>query len=312
MQNTLKTGIVSSLQNWTSTQLHFQTDRLENLEQAVNSVLETNENISKALSNGIAVWKRDYVNNFQEMTTSMYNNVSEILSTSQVLVRKSTSQSAAMVKGLLSPNQCSRGMVTVTPWASYPYTVIRPSNDSVLTKPYLCDTMTDQGGWIVIQRRTNADVDFYRGWEDFKNGFGDIRGNFWLGNENIHRITTSGHYELRVELVYQGKSAYARYGHFSIDDEANKYAISVSEYSGTAGDSMGYHNGHPFGTNDRDNDNHATLNCATRHNGGWWYNTCCRANLNGKWQAGDWRGPLWYQLSGNLPVSYTEMKVRKL
>ncbi|GFR92132.1 ficolin-1 [Elysia marginata] len=210
VRNTLITGIVSSLQNWTRTQPHFQTDRLENLEQAVNSVLETNENISKALSDDIAVWKRDYVNNFQEMTTNLYNNVSEILSTSQDLVTRSTSQSIAMVKGLLSPNQCSRGMVTVTPWASYPYTVIRPSNDSVLTEPYLCDTMTDQGGWIVIQRRTNADVDFYRGWEDFKNGFGDIRGNFWLGNENIHRITTSGHYELRVELVYQEKSAYAR------------------------------------------------------------------------------------------------------
>ncbi|GFS14205.1 BDR-repeat family protein [Elysia marginata] len=104
MQNTLITGIVSSLQNWTRTQLHFQTDRLENLEQAVNSVLETNKNISKALSDDFAVWKRDYVNSFQEMTTNMYNNVSKILSTSEDLVTRSTVTFRLVTKPINTPS----------------------------------------------------------------------------------------------------------------------------------------------------------------------------------------------------------------
>lgn len=49
-------------------------------------------------------------------------------------------------------------------------------------------------GWTVVQRRTNGTVDFYRGWDDYRNGFGDLRGEFWLGNEKIHQLTNQGQY----------------------------------------------------------------------------------------------------------------------
>jgi hypothetical protein len=49
-------------------------------------------------------------------------------------------------------------------------------------------------GWTVIQQRINGTVDFYRGWKDYKNGFGDLRTEFWLGNEKIHQITNQGQY----------------------------------------------------------------------------------------------------------------------
>lgn len=49
-------------------------------------------------------------------------------------------------------------------------------------------------GWTVIQRRINGTVDFYRGWNDYKNGFGDLLTEFWLGNEKIHQLTSQGQY----------------------------------------------------------------------------------------------------------------------
>lgn len=48
------------------------------------------------------------------------------------------------------------------------------------------------------------------------------------------------------------------------------------------GDSLSYHQGRPFSTEDRDNDI-AVTNCAMSYKGAWWYKNCHRANLNGKY-----------------------------
>jgi len=42
---------------------------------------------------------------------------------------------------------------------------------------------------------------FNRNWHDYKYGFGNPDQEVWLGNENIHLVTNSEDYELKVELV---------------------------------------------------------------------------------------------------------------
>ena len=103
----------------------------------------------------------------------------------------------------------------------------------------LCDTTTDGGGWTVFQRRLNGSLDFYRGWESYKNGFGDLNGEFWLGNDNLHRLTAADDVILRVDLEdFDGNTAYAEYTTLKVANEADKYRILVEGYRGTAGDSM--------------------------------------------------------------------------
>ena len=103
----------------------------------------------------------------------------------------------------------------------------------------LCDMTTEGGGWTVFQKRLDGSVNFYRGWESYKNGFGNLSGEFWLGNDNIHRLTDSDDVMLRVDLQdFEGNITYAEYTTFKVADEADKYRLLIGGYKGTAGDSM--------------------------------------------------------------------------
>ena len=97
----------------------------------------------------------------------------------------------------------------------------------------------DGGGWTVLQKLLDGSVDFYLGWESYKNGFGNFSGEFWLRNDNLHRLIAADDVMLRVDLKdFEGNVAYAEYTTFKMADEAAKYQVSIGGYSGTAGDSM--------------------------------------------------------------------------
>ena len=171
---------------------------------------------------------------------------------------------------------------------------------------------TDGGGWAVFQRRQDGSQDFYLDWNEYKTGFGNLTGEFWLGLDKIHRLTASRANELRVELGdWDGHRAYAKYGTFSVGDEQSLYVLSVGSYSGTAGDSLNHHNDMKFSTKDNDHDLRAR-NCAEQHTGAWWYKACHASNLNGQYlgNATHVRGVRWGAYRGALSLQFTEMKLR--
>ena len=106
----------------------------------------------------------------------------------------------------------------------------------------LCDMTTDGGGWTVFQRRMDGSVHFYRDWKSYKEGFGSLSGEFWLGNDNLHRLTNANDVMLRVDLEdFEGSITFAEYNTFKVAHEADYYRLTLEEYSGTAGDSFTYH-----------------------------------------------------------------------
>ncbi|XP_062609819.1 ficolin-2-like [Saccostrea cucullata] len=154
---------------------------------------------------------------------------------------------------------------------------------TIASKPKFvyCDMTTEGGGWTAIQRRQDGSTDFYRTWSEYKQGFGDPSKNYWIGNDAIYELTKNKDQELRVELQrFNGDTAYAQYSTFYVGDEGSKYKFTVSGYSGTAGDSLDYHNGMKFTTKDQDNDGNSG-HCAVSYHGAWWYNNCHHSNLNG-------------------------------
>ena len=93
---------------------------------------------------------------------------------------------------------------------------------------------TSGGGWTVIQRRLDGSADFHRVWQDYKNGFGHLDGEFWLGLEQIRALTATKFNQLRIDLEdFSGNTRYAIYQNVSVADEAYKYRLSIGPYSGT-------------------------------------------------------------------------------
>ena len=190
---------------------------------------------------------------------------------------------------------------------------IQPDNHQPAFQVY-CDMETDGGGWTVFQRRMDGSVDFYRYWTDYQQGFGNLSGEFWLGLDKIHRLTSTPT-ELRVDLQdFEGNSAYAHYTTFSVGDSLSKYNLTVSGYSGTAGDSLAFQNQAQFSTRDQDNDV-CSCNCAQTYKGAWWYGNCHHSNLNGLYHGGPHSsfadGVNWYAWKRHYySLKFTEMKVR--
>ena len=115
--------------------------------------------------------------------------------------------------------------------------MVYPDNEEPIK--VLCDMTTEGGGWTVFQRRMDGSVDFYLGWEDYRMGFGNLNGEFWLGNDNLHRLTANSDLMLRVDLVdYDGVRKYAEYTTFSIADVNDNYRLTIDGYNGITGDSM--------------------------------------------------------------------------
>ena len=172
---------------------------------------------------------------------------------------------------------------------------------------------TDGGGWTVFQRRQDGSVDFHRGWNDYKSGFGQLTAEFWLGNDKIHRLTAARPSSLRVELKdWNGVRVYAKYGTFNVGDEQAQYRLELGSYSGTAGDSLTYHNNLAFTTKDRDNDRHGG-NCAEIFSTGtWWFYGCGYSWLNAKYLGEKHinEGIRWYHFREPLSLKFTEMKLR--
>ncbi|XP_075691098.1 ficolin-1-like isoform X2 [Rhinoderma darwinii] len=168
----------------------------------------------------------------------------------------------------------------------------------------------------VFQRRYDGSVDFLRDWASYKMGFGSRLSEFWLGNDNIHEITSSGTWELRIDLQdFDTFNYFATYQAFKVMGETEKYKLVLGGFiSGNAGDSLSYQNWTMFSTLDQDNDPDPR-SCVELYKGAWWYNQCHQSNLNGMYLPGKHEsfadGINWNSGKGyNYSYKRSEMKIR--
>ncbi|CAC5359055.1 ANGPT1 [Mytilus coruscus] len=163
--------------------------------------------------------------------------------------------------------------------------IIHPNQHTSMAA--FCDMDYEKGGWTIVQRRFDGKESFDRDWNAYKRGFGKPSGEYWIGNDNLHAILSERKYKVRFILVdVSGNSAYAEYSNFYIGNEDSNYALSISNYSGNAGDGATDYTGTSlhgmvFSTKDKDNDLYEK-NCAIHKCSGWWHRACTVGNINGK------------------------------
>ena len=187
-----------------------------------------------------------------------------------------------------------------------------------------CDMSLGTGddGWTVIQRRaplgaaTNDYIGAWnRSWYDYKSGFGDLHGNFWLGLHNIRRILLSpgiqssqSTFDLYIGMETNHPNSPLRrcayYHDFNIGPEEEDFKLTLGSFDRTEAanfcgsanamntlDQLTPHSNNMFSTYDHDVDGHSTTNCAASHGGGWWFKNCYDSHLNGAYNNGiKWEG----------------------
>ncbi|XP_075687074.1 microfibril-associated glycoprotein 4-like [Rhinoderma darwinii] len=174
--------------------------------------------------------------------------------------------------------------------------LIYPGGARAPALPVYCD-MTGAGGpWTVFQKRFDGGVDFYRGWDDYKSGFGRASGEYWLGLQNIFLLTQKKTYTLRIDLEdFDNETRHVTYDPFSlsplaVNPDEDGYKLHIDGFkegdpTRPAGNSLHGHNQLKFSTHDHDRDTYIG-NCAVMYHGAFWYNQCHGTNLNGKYQLG--------------------------
>lgn len=134
--------------------------------------------------------------------------------------------------------------------------------------------------------RNISSVDFYQNWNGYKNGFGEMSSDHWLGLEKIHLITMSGEYDLTVVMKVNNIYHRQYYKRMRVADEANNYrmtfSVSRTPVKQPLGDCLSPLNGSSFSTFDRDNDNMPSGSCAVDYQSGWWFDACADCNPTGR------------------------------
>ena len=165
------------------------------------------------------------------------------------------------------------------------------------------------GQHIVVQRRSFPfDMSFNRTWDEYKNGFGDLNGEFWLGLEKLYRILNQPYvrYSVRIETWSEsGNLWFEEFENFYIGDENEQYEIKSTGSHGNLNFQSYFNYGGKFFTHDKD----SNAKCGFLNNG-FWYSM----RFSGVYECSR------LLLNANVPIAYntpgtkvsTELKIRPI
>ncbi|KAK3798485.1 hypothetical protein RRG08_051467, partial [Elysia crispata] len=79
------------------------------------------------------------------------------------------------------------------------------------------------------ERRVNGKENFYCKWRSYVEGFGDLGSDHWLGLEAIHILTNSGHADLVIWVLDNGKYYNLDVSGFKVKDAKHFYQMTYDK-----------------------------------------------------------------------------------
>jgi hypothetical protein len=67
-----------------------------------------------------------------------------------------------------------------------------------------------------------------------------------------------------------------------------------------------------FSTHDKEQDKHATLNCASHYTGAWWYNNCAVSDLNRYNNGAAGKGAIYWNSFATNNIKSVQMAIRPI
>nr|XP_039249834.1 protein scabrous-like [Styela clava] len=278
--------------------LRHQQQRMSNVTRAVLKIAEDNEAITTTTSHYFTLINSQakVINDQNETITKLamiaanqgdtIKSLGTELAHGQETVMKLTNILANIATQFKSPMGSQRDCHDV--WLngnrkSGVYNVI----EDLSLRPMYCN-LTEYGGWTVIQKRKDGSQDFDKTMEEYKRGFGDVYGEYWLGLDTIKSLTNKVRMSVGIQIIledWEGNFRTATYSQFYV--YGKYYSLVASEHSGDIGDSLLQSNGMPFMVKE---ENGHVGPCPIRRKAGWWFATpqadCGEANLNGVYRKG--------------------------
>lgn len=261
------------------------TDKLESLQTTLTSLDRKNEETKEELND-----MRDKMSTLQTTLTSLEekdNVVQNITATTQRMLQDFLEQreSERNESKMETTVQDCKELLDVGKTESGVYKIY-PDGFSEGVDVY-CDQLTDGGGWTVILRRLRQipQLNFSRYFEEYAQGFGDPKGELWIGNRILHSLTNDKNHTLKVEAKnLKQESRDATWGLFSVSGEDTQFTLTVGNYypSSTLGDGLSkagtdtQSNNMKFSTLDNYDEGKET--CLKSFKGGWWYGNCYGTN----------------------------------
>ncbi|XP_012935342.1 ficolin-1 [Aplysia californica] len=171
-----------------------------------------------------------------------------------------------------------------------------------------CEGTIDGGRWTIIQRRMNGRIDFDRTWVDYRMGFGDLHGDYWLGLDDMADLTRNGDQELRIDFVYGGINYVHTYFPFRVAPVQENFRLLLGSYRDDI--FYSFHNGAVFSTKYNDK---TSVKCPFEYNSGWWYTACHRVQLNNVWGETAYAKMLVWNTTTSFRegVEFVTMKIRR-
>ncbi|XP_035882104.1 angiopoietin-related protein 3 isoform X2 [Phyllostomus discolor] len=177
----------------------------------------------------------------------------------------------------------------------------------------------DGNSWTLIQHRIDGSQNFNETWKNYRYGFGQLDGEFWLGLEKIYSIVKQSNYILRIELEdWKDTKHYIEYS-FHLGNHETNYKLRLIEIKGNVPNILPENKDLVFSTWDHKAQGHVL--CPESYSGGWWWHDVCEENnLNGKYnkprakaKPERRRGICWKSQNGRLySIKSTKMLIRPI